>query len=369
MLWWLADPLYSVPGNERLTDHYTRLVLNEILARSETVRRSRWGDDNRELLVRYGRIVGWERSRSSSGSLGRDNVIGHHRKGGLRLIPPGEFVEDLSTIQPGSWDLEPERPRSTYAPSYATEMVWLFHNIALFRRGDSAVVVSTIAVPERSTTRDDASTVDPESLEIALVLSEEPSVPPTVRRRKGLGAITARVRVAPTLVSTEALARADSLAARARYWLDIPERLRPRNGDLTMSDLLMIDPPAELPDRLERAIEHARPPGPVARGARVGFYWEMYGQTSSVAPAMISVTVEKTGKNLFRRAGEWLGLVGERKDRIEMRWREDIKAADYTPRAIAVQLTPEMEGTYVVTIGVRLDTGDEARATRRIEVR
>ncbi len=368
LVWWLADPLYLVAGNERLTDHYTRLVLDEILSQSETVRRSRWRDDNRELLIRYGQIVGWERSRSRGASISSDNVVGHHRKGGLYLIPTARFVADLSTIEPGTWDLEPERPRAAYAPPYATEMVWLVHQISLFKRGDSAVVVATFAVPQPSNAADSAPSEDADSLVAALVLAADWSAPPAEQRRLGQGSMAAVAPFAPTMVSVEVLSRRDSVAARARYWLDIPERIGPGDGPLSMSDILLFDGPPDSVQQLASVIEHALPPGPVERGARLGLYWEVYGVDAVPELATVSLTVEKKGKGIFRRAGEWLGLVGERRDRIEMSWEEELAPAAYATRAMTVQLSPEMQGDYVVTIGVHLSNGSETSAARSIEI-
>jgi len=368
-IWWLADPMYLVPGNERLTEHYKRLVLNEILSRSATVRNSRWGDDNRELLIRYGHAIGWERERSASPSLATgDNVIGHHRNGGLRFIPPAEFVENITDLEPGEWELDPERPRSVYAPEFCAEMVWLEHDAVLFRRGDSAIVVATFNMAEASR-EPDTTAGSADLVEAALVLDASASAVPTLRTRVGPGALSATVSLAPMLISVEALSRPDSLAARARYWLDIPARLDTGAEGFSISEILLLQPSDVLATDLETAVGRALPPGRLERGAGLGLFWEMYGVLGGSRQATMSLTVEKEGKSLFRIAGEWLGLVGERRDRIEMRWQEIVDPAELVPRAIQVQLTPEMRGDYLISIRVELDIGALATASRRVTVR
>ncbi len=368
--WWLADPMYLVPGNERLTEHYRRLVLNEIMSQSATVRHSRWGNDNRELLIRYGYPIGWERERSTSLALASgDNVIGHHRDSGLHLIPTAEFMTDISSLGPGEWDLEPERPRSVYAPEYSTKMVWLEHDVVLFRRGGSAVVVASLGRPEGLPETDSIGDIAGDAIEAALALAPSELEEPVVRRRAGLGALSATVPLLPTLISVEALSRQDSLAARARYWLDIPARLDTGAGDFSISELLLLRPEEELPTDLETVIDRALPPGTVERGASLGLFWEMYGVGGSARQATIALTVEREGKGLFRRAGEWLGLVGQRRDRIEMRWDEMVGPADRVARAVQVHLTTEMGGEYMITIRVHLDAGTHASTSRRVVIR
>jgi hypothetical protein len=59
LVWWLADPLYAVPGNSRRVEHFTRkvsLILRSGLARDEV---HNWptkfaGDAMAELVMRYG---------------------------------------------------------------------------------------------------------------------------------------------------------------------------------------------------------------------------------------------------------------------------------------------------------------------------
>ena len=62
--WWLADPLWSRPGNDRLTEHYSRHVQDRVLEDARTPFEMSWGSDLREVLIRYGWPVGWERTRA-----------------------------------------------------------------------------------------------------------------------------------------------------------------------------------------------------------------------------------------------------------------------------------------------------------------
>ncbi|KPJ94457.1 MAG: hypothetical protein AMS18_03650 [Gemmatimonas sp. SG8_17] len=366
-VWWLADPLYMVPGNERETEHYSRMVANELLMVSASPRRMPWRDDNRELLIRYGPVIGWERARARSPSLATSELIGHHRKGSQHFIPPPVFVSDPSIILPGQWDIDPERPRSRYGPGYATEFVWLEHEITLFRRGNSAIAVAAFTSPQ-STANDTMAPLNRLRLQCALVLTANETAPALIERSHNCAPVAGTVPLSQMLVSVEALVPSDSVAARGRYWLDLHQRLSTNSGEPTLSEILLTEPLEHPPQELESAIPHALPPSTIAPGGQIGLYWELYGAAGSPQLAVVSLTVEKVGKGFMRKAAEWIGLVGDRKDHIQMRWEDSIIPRAYSPRSITVQLSPQMEGTYLITVQVRLETGAEAVRTRRIDV-
>ena len=62
-MWWAADPLWSVPGNERRAEHLARHAWDRLQANAASAYDVAWGDDLSELLVRYGWPAGWERVR------------------------------------------------------------------------------------------------------------------------------------------------------------------------------------------------------------------------------------------------------------------------------------------------------------------
>ncbi|MBI4520421.1 MAG: hypothetical protein HY701_06265, partial [Gemmatimonadetes bacterium] len=61
--WWLADPLYLMSGNERRTEHFSRLVMDRIQDDARSPFGVPWGWDLREIVLRYGWPAGWERVR------------------------------------------------------------------------------------------------------------------------------------------------------------------------------------------------------------------------------------------------------------------------------------------------------------------
>lgn len=101
--WWLADPLWSMPGNDRRTEHFSRQVLDRILRDARTPFQMGWGDDLREVLIRYGWPAGWERIRSRTWSLGAGGgtgIVGHDPPGEKRFVPTGEAVRGTDGARP-----------------------------------------------------------------------------------------------------------------------------------------------------------------------------------------------------------------------------------------------------------------------------
>ena len=65
LFWKLSDPLYLVPGNDRLTDHFARWVEATNEKDAENPEGMLWDDDMAETLVRYGRLIGYSRTQAA----------------------------------------------------------------------------------------------------------------------------------------------------------------------------------------------------------------------------------------------------------------------------------------------------------------
>lgn len=361
-IWWLGDPLYLVAGNERRSEHFARLVLSRMLDGTGIVYGHSWGRDNRELVLRYGWAIAWEREQSR-GLEPRPRIIGHHADGGRRFLPPYEFVTDLARATPDEWDIDPDIPRSRTAVRYATEFRPLTHQLAVFRRDDTAVVVVGYDYGNQT----GSSYSAPSAIHAGVFLHVGPSVGFTASNpaSRGTGALSLRVPRAAALVSVEALDRRDSVAARARYWVDLPERLP---EGFAASDLLLLDPGVSLPASLEDAAARARGSVRFAPGEPIEFYWEVYGAPADSAHE-VSISVTKLGKGFFRSAVEVLGLAGERQPET-FQW-EGMPGAlhDGIGRALGIRLADDDEGRYLVRLEITTSSGARAVTQRQIEVK
>lgn len=360
-MWWLSDPLYLMPGNERRTEHYSRLVVNEMMLESAYPRTMPWGRDNRELLVRFGPTIGWERKSSSATSIGSTgSVVGYHRKDSWHFVPTADYLRDLSTIRVGEWDLEPDRPVERYGVAYSHEFAKLTHNLYVFRDRDSALVVAACVSP----TPDETETV-----ESGMVITADETSTPVTARGYQCQVMVAQVPIRPALVSIEAVSGSDSIAARSRYWLDIPAHLSGGDAsDLSISDLMLLAPAHESPDRLELAIPLAMPSSSVTSGHEIGLYWEVYGLNRHSDSLQFSLSVDKIGKSFLRRAAEWAGFARPSNDLIQVKWTEPVLNMGTVKRGITLRLTEDMDGTYVIRLTATSATGKRVMATNVIEV-
>ena len=363
-IWWLADPLIMVPGNERRTEHFSRRVLARLQPGAESPYGVAWGDDLEELLVRYGWPSSWSRRRQPiySPAGRRPPVTGHDPVRSFRFFPPDELVKDFTSLEALAWDLRPHHPREEYLPSYSHafdgEAEGFDHQLSVFRRGSGALVVGAYAWMSDS--------LPPGTpLRVGLVYATErgETAATAQERAPHRGVLIARAPLTDALLGIEALADSAGRAARAR----IGRRLAAVAGP-SLSDILLLDPPTGVaPATLEDALPHARPSTSVRPGDRIGLLWEVYGVPGG-ARMQVEVSLTKPGKGLLRRTAEWLGLVKNKDPSVSLAWRETSAADENAARYVELQVPDVSTGRYVLSTSIRLADGERATAARLLRV-
>jgi hypothetical protein len=406
-IWWLADPLYMTPGNERRTEHFSRHVLSHMQNGARSAYAVRWGSDLHELLLRHGWPVGWERDDSRRGyDAGEVHVISHDAPRSREFLPPRRFVDATERIGPDEWDIDPDRPRSRYAPSYAREFGALDAQIAAFWRGDSAVVVAGFEKPRASkddetTTGGDEEATDHEEAmrddrmspadvgrrramssdvtergpgesrdaEAALVVTTGPDAPPVMSRARGLSPYRLAVTVPAigALVSAEALSGGDSaVAGRARYWLPLR---RPPGIAVSQPLLFFASNPDSVPATLEAVFDSMLTATTVLGGRPLGVYWETYLADTTAHAARTTLTVTHVGASWLRRTAQNLGLVRRRSPAVSLAWVAMLPGGTTTyPQSLAVTLPEGALGRFGLEIAMDVG-GRVATARRDFEVR
>ncbi|MGI8545791.1 MAG: hypothetical protein ACR2M1_00420, partial [Gemmatimonadaceae bacterium] len=136
--WKLAQPSYAVRGNDRRTEHFSRVLLADLWSSSTTNAYDMpWGDDMREIIVRYGLPL-WYATSWSTGAGSAAAVTGHDR--------PHSYHFVASAGSDGTrWDLRSKTAREKYAPPYIDSVADLDAQFAMLKRGDSAVLVAIYA--------------------------------------------------------------------------------------------------------------------------------------------------------------------------------------------------------------------------------
>jgi hypothetical protein len=360
-LWWLADPLWMEPGNDRKTEHFARLVHDRLQDRARTTEGIAWGDDLREIVLRFGMPIGWERIRPDIGQPGGPpSLIIHHTPHGREFLPRLDPKAPLGVRAPDGERMLNKRARTTYASLQVSQMDTLAHQVAVFRRGDSAVVVAGLALDADSLPRGAVT-------EAAVVLAESDTSAMWMERARASGA-TAAVRVtAPSrtaMLSLEAREVASRRAGRARYAL----ALEPPAAGMAISDILLLADPAARPATLDEAAPLARPGTRFQAGDRVGLFWEVYRDAPGSDSLRLSLALSRRESGGVRRMAERIGLAPSAAP-VRMRWTEEPGGAALLARATTVALPRRLPpGEYLLEVTVQPPRGQPVTRSRIITI-
>jgi hypothetical protein len=355
-IWRMADPLYLVEGNDRLTEHWSRLAVARLRDGAQNPYGLRWGRDLDEVLVRFGWEVGWDRALDPMGGA-RSGVIGHHHPESRVYLPPGRLLEAAARAGESSWPLSPSRPPDGYAPAYAPVIVPGEGELLRFPRGDRFVLLAPFSTPEDTTHHSRHGHPPTASVErqrgmapsagLFLVPEGGGSVLRTVTSDSPEGTLLLEAPAGEYLASMEVWLPERGFAGRLRRPLSAP----PTPLDVpTLSDLVLLEHAFPEATRLESAADGVRPPGPVAPGEELVVGWELHGAGWREEVLSYRLSVTRTGAGFFGRVGEWLG-VSEPDAPLRLTWEEPGPARPGPSfRTLTVQL-PELErGDWVLRL-------------------
>ncbi len=354
-IWWLSDPLFTEPGNDRRVEHYSRQVL--IALRSGTDWNERWDmhDDGgghavREMITRYGwpSFSWWGGAANDAGHhsyLGNSNDERDHGRFAtaeysaprFHTVPAWSAVVDPWSSLGYEWVVsqhadEYANPSDTlwwpveHYDRVAGPMVQLWHQAGLFRR-DTAVLFAMGAdlVPSRF---DD---MVGDTLKGALVFSTGPDSMRVEPRGgiTGYGAVfRAMVPVRPQLVSLELFGHHPrGVVARDRFGIEPPPALATMAaGDVAISMPVLIRPldaDEVLPNDPDVVLSRMFGSAVLHDPKRIGLYWETYGiKNGDTVDVGIRLERREDAPGTIRRIGFMLGI-GQRTDGgISVGWRE-----------------------------------------------
>lgn len=357
--WWLADPLWGEPGNDRRTEHYARLVIDRLQDRARVTEGISWGADLREILLRYGNPVGWERVRPDNPMRvhGRTSVISHYAPNAQPFTPSAAILERPTQSTHEEWTRDDPGSHSEYAPAYSDRFQPLEHQTARFVRGDSILMVAAWELDPDSVP-EDART------DAALVLAVDERTPQRIVRgsvsgRRGM--LRATVGAGTVVMSLEARTAADSLrrVGRARYGMELPRR----GEGVAISDVLLLVEPDPLPTTLEEALARMRGSARVRAGERLGLYWEVYGLAERPDTIGLSIQVRTEEAGWLRRAMEGLGLMAPPAP-VRVRWEEETTGEEVLARSLLLALPELGNGWHSLELTVS-PRGEEPVTVRR----
>lgn len=363
--WWYARTLYLMHGNDSRTEHYARLTMALMLKDAATPHQNGFTDDERELMLRFGISTSWAKGPASDP---RDrfsfSIVSHEPVPAYRYIPAGFVLNNPAISDSADWRLQLPPVMGRYAPPYAKIFKPLEHQKAMFRRGDTALVV--VSYDAQALTDLQQTTV-----EAALTVSPGDK-PREYQTRKSGGAadgiLTVKAPWGPLVMSVEVAAPAKSAVARARYGMSPPYAVGTR---MSLSDLLFYQPYGTFPKNAEEAIPHALPTERVLASDKLGVFWEAYGTDPAGEKMQISLTVVRElvdDPGFLRRQARSLRLAREVTPVSVIVTDMSAFGARLSPRALELDISTLPKGAYIVQLEVSVAGQYVIRADHRIEI-
>jgi hypothetical protein len=359
-IWWVADPLFMTPGNERRTEHFSRVLHTALQQDAANTYGSSWGGDLAELILRFGWAEKWTQEPSQSiYSDSKPAISGHEREPGYHFFLTQQPPDNLALIVDSVFDIYQFPPREMYSPVYTKAFVRLDAQVARFRRGDSTKVVAAYDVSTDTI-------FGQRKFSAALIASGGEALAPSetvVTESPVKNVLTVSSPWKDQLIGVELLANDSAGAARWRSgFAEIPLD----SGKISVSDLLFVDGAPSLPGDLDEAIPHVHGGTTFRRDQKIGLFWELYGKTPADSALPISLTITPVDVSLLRRAFHALH-VATRPTPLNIRWQENGTSGVLSARSVLLDLSLMPAGKYAV----KLEIGNYPGATtsRVIEVK
>ena len=361
-IWWLADPMYSIPGNDRRTEHLSRQVMDVIYSDSRLANGSKWAPDVSEIMIRYGFYTYSTRVPPPPGSnTSLPSIVDHQPSPSFHFLPVLTELDSLETLGSIKWNMNSFRVRERYAPRYAKHFIALDPQLLRFVRGDSSLLVTSYDV-----SGDTAFTTP--KVRAALVSSMvERSAPDVAIRPDAPPRDTISLKTGPGwhLAGVEILSLDSQVIARSRAPVRIPIV---NHGLVSLSDILVFDTDGRLADNLPDAMSRMITSNRVDGEKKVGLYWEIYDLNTTGESLPVALTLTRQRGGALERMRENLGLT-PRPTPLSIRWTEPKSNVAMAPRSILLDLSLVPKGRY----DLRIALGDEEHpitsTTRTIEIK
>jgi hypothetical protein len=350
--WWLADPLFMQPGNERLAVHLYRETLILLHSAVTVDERFDWrvkvgGSAVAEMILRYGwpAVEVWNREQDDNhfGWLGfRDSSVNASREylqPRFHTTPTYAAATDLRNLT--GTDLADVAPKWNQYRQAWDEDWWpvehfarggslgtFDYQVAMFRRANGSLVA--LAADPRSSLLPDS--VLP-AYTAALVAMSNPTdsarraVAPAAVHASGAMALSVETVPGLQVLSAEVLMpdRDSAPAARARFAITAPPGLAalgPR--ELALSDPALFLAPMSgdaLPGSAEDGIERMLPSTDLRGSPRIGVFFEIYGVAPQEELEETLTVSQNEHPGLLRRLGARIGLADLGEGSIILHWR------------------------------------------------
>lgn len=373
--WWLTQPFYLRPLNDRRLEHRARYIGRELGQQQRLsgipgmMHPPSWRG-----LLRYSWPGSWyqpqhltvlphEESRGALDDWPEEWWIHDWEPEKSIEDPPGyAFAPNFALASPlrdmprSDWFMSPGR--ESYDPAFGPVHL-LEHQLALFRRPGGTVLAAAADITPVLASADSALA--------GLVLMDEGGSDPVVLVEPAAGS-TLRVRApeidGPRLISIEALAIGSPGAGRFRRVLVPPVAT---TNDFGLSDILLYTWTSDVQPVLDDVVGLMLGSDRLEVGHSTGIYWETYGVPPGEEIAVtVSVFSPESGGSWLRRLGHTLGVVSESPP-IRFRWTTDAGDSGVTARTLELDLSRLPEGPHTITVQASVDGLGSVTTMREVE--
>ena len=401
--WWLADPFWSVTGNERRAEHFVRLVMVKLRTDLESDERFDWrtrygGDALAVMVIRYGwpTFVGWQGHRDDLGHRAwlkfHDAAVPtpspEYMAPRIRTAPPFHAVMSSVTLTRSDWkDMSAGWDRwkrhwdrewwaSEHMPLAVSAILPVPDQTVFFRRASHALMALVSREPEV-----DSGIARTATFVTTLAVSPSPDsitvLQPTLARERRVGFVVPLSDQA--VLSVEMLPDSGRLpAGRSRFSVIPPTPLRelPR-GEIALSDIALYDARGDAPATIADALPLMFPSGIVPENVKLGLFWEVYGLREG-EPVDVEFRVETEAEGFLRRLGGLTGLMAS-DAAVNIRWRLPGPGGQGVPfvedgvrvqsHVLAIDSRSLKRGRYMMTLRFTRPGAPSAASIREFEVR
>jgi hypothetical protein len=430
VVWWLADPLWSVPGNDRRTEQFARRVMIDLHAATGRDERYNWtplggGDALAEMVARYGwmsyasvdtpaKSIRFPASKppeygfaqlyqpKPSGPPLPDPIADARALGGLqttfeysigrvRVVPPWSMIADPFSVKNSDWSMNAPSgdldftmgwwPQEHYVPLHP--LIDIPDQQVAFLRRDTVILIGYAT----SLSQTDLTRRLGDSVRVVLLASAGPPDARILaeRRVESPDRLTflAPLPSGPSMVSVEIpWDDAGRRAARSRFGVKPLAPLSSMSaGSTAISDPVLLVVPAnttELPLLADSAIALMRGSTVLSRGTNaIGVYWETYGFDSSDS-VDVTVSIQRRSEGLLERLGAAAGVTGDPNAQVTASWKEPQRgrpvrtvagAVPIQMRSVVLNIATLPAGTYTLTVAVGKFGSEPVKGAREFIVR
>lgn len=339
-LWWLSDPLFIHPGNDRFTEQMARHVGLIMHAELVDILGGRHARAHDRLITRYG----FEDSYQESGW---DRVAGlccglTFPSAPFSFVPGMEAIADPTSASRDAWEIGYQDQVEGYT-WWGRFFVDLPVQSGYFRRGESALFFVATDVERQPL-------LEPWEYSAGLYLGEGPSAPERLvvdPVRRPSYRWTVPVSAVPHLVSVEAVAPEQG-AARVRFGQAPPFSVDERLG---LSDIIVYQPSGPDPESLEQVLRLAYGRTSVTSTEDLGLYFEVYGaERDETTTFRLEVLEPRPG--ILSVIGRALGITSSEDLRLEWSAPADPDESGVWVNALDIDLSEFDNGEYTFELQV-----------------